>query len=276
LPGVLYSSVACGDFDGDGWLDILLTGTPNGFSDTAISQVWHNQGNGTFAKLDLNLPGISQGAVALGDLDQDGRLDLVLTGYAVTGAVCQVWQNLGAGLFTNVNAGLPGAYQSSLALADYDNDGKLDLLAGVDNQSNPICQVWRNTGSFGFTNLNAGFPGVRHGSVAWADFNGDGRLDLLLAGLDSGGSPTLQVYHNNTTSSRVSAPRVNRLQSLGDGGQQLTFAGQFGFGYRVWTSTNLVQWALRGSPNEGSPANFQFTDRGANNTRHRFYRLSQP
>lgn len=277
LPGVLYSSVACGDFDGDGWLDILLTGTPNGFSDTAISQLWRNQGNGTFAKLNLNLPGISQGAVALGDMDQDGRLDLLLSGYTATGAVFQVWRNLGAGLFTNVPVALPAVYQSALALGDYDNDGKLDLvLAGLDPQSNPICQVWRNTGNFVFTNLNAGFPGVRYGSVAWADFNNDGRLDLLLAGLDSGGSPTLQVYHNHTTSSRVSAPRISRLQALEAGGQQLTFAGQIAFGYRVWSSTNLVQWTLRGAPNESSPVTFQFTDRGAANMRHHFYRVSQP
>jgi hypothetical protein len=99
---------------------------------------------------------------------------------------------------------------------------------------------------------------------------------LLLAGLDGGGSPTLQVYHHNTAASRVSAPHINRLKALGNGGQQLTFAGQLGFGYRVWSSTNLVQWSLRGTPNEGSPANFQFSDRGATNTRHRFYRVSQP
>jgi hypothetical protein len=277
LPGVLYSSVAWGDLDGDGWLDILLTGTPDGFSNTAISQLWRNQGNGTFVKLNLNLPGISQGAVALGDFDQDGRLDLVLAGYASTGAVCQVWRNLGAGIFTKVNVGLPGAYQSSVALGDYDNDGKLDIvLAGLGSPTTPICQLWRNTGNWVFTNLNAGFAGIYSGSVAWADFDNDGRLELLLAGLNNNGNPTLLVYHNHTPISSRSAPRLNQLKTLGNGGRQLSFSGQTGFGYRVWTSTNLVQWTLRGSPNEGSPANFQFTDRGANNTRHRFYRLSQP
>jgi hypothetical protein len=277
LPGVLYSAVALGDLDGDGWLDILLTGTPDGFGNTAISQLWRNQGNGTFARLNLDLPGISQGAVAMGDLDQDGRLDLVLTGYAVTGAVCQVWRNLGAGLFTNVNAGLPGVYQSSVALGDYDNDGQLDLaVAGMDSNGNPICQVWQNTGTFEFTNLNAGFPGVRSGSVVWADFDNDGQLDLLLAGLNEGGNPTLQVYRNNTASSSTSAPRINRLQTLANGGQELAFVGRMGLGYRVWASTNLVYWTALGAANEASPATFRFCDLKAANMDSRFYRLSQP
>ena len=276
LPGVLYSAVAWGDLDGDGWLDILLTGTPDGFSNTAISELWRNQGNGSFAKWNLNLPGISQGAVALGDFDQDGRLDLVLAGYASTGAVCQVWRNLGAGIFTNVNVGLPGAYQSSVALGDYDNDGKLDIiLAGLGSLATPICQVWRNAGNWAFTNLNAGFAGIYSGSVTWADFDNDGRLDLLFAGLNNGGNPALLVYHNNTATSSTSAPNINPLKPLGNGGQQLSFSGQTGFGYRAWTSTNLVQWTLLGAANEG-PADFQFTDRSAANVRNRFYRLSRP
>ena len=176
LPGVLYSAVALGDFDNDGNLDILLTGTTNGFGTGAITELWHNLGNGTFTNVPTGLPGVSQGAVAWGDFDQDGRLDILLTGYTQTGAVCQVWRNLGNGNFTNMNVGLPGVYQSSVALADYDNDGKLDiLLAGLDNQTNLICQVWRNTGNWVFTNINAGLPGIRSGSVAWADFDNDGR-----------------------------------------------------------------------------------------------------
>ena len=199
LPGVFYSSVAWGDYDNDGLLDILLTGTSNGFGNTAVTQLWRNLGNGTFTKISINLPGVLMGAVAWGDFDRDGRLDLLLTGNTSTGAVSQVWRNLGNGTFANLNVGLPGVHQSSVALADYDNDGALDIvLAGTSTQTNLICQVWRNTGSGVFTNLNAGLPGFRSGSVAWADLDSDGRLDLLLTGLDGGGSPVSSVYRNKT------------------------------------------------------------------------------
>jgi len=276
LPGVLYSSVALGDYDNDGNLDILLTGTTNGFGTGAITELWHNMGNGTFTNVPTGLPGISQGAVAWGDFDQDGRLDILLTGYTQTGTVCQIWRNLGNGTFTNMNVGFPGIYQSSVALADYDNDGKLDILiAGLDNQTNPICEIWRNAGNWVFTNLNAGLPGIRSGSVAWADFDNDGRVDLLLSGLDTNSNPILQVYHNNTASNNVFAPQITSLKSLANRSHQLSFSGQIGLGYTVWASTNdLVHWTALGVPNEASPGTFQFTDLSA--ARARLYRVSRP
>jgi hypothetical protein len=162
-----------------------------------------------------------------------------------------------------------------VALADYDNDGKLDiLLAGLDNQTNVICQVWRNTGNCVFTNINAGLPGIRSGSVAWADFDNDGRVDLLLSGLNTNSNPILQVYHNNTASNNAYAPRITSLKNLANR-HQLTFGGQIGLGYTVWaSSTNLVQWTALGVPNEASPGTFQFTDLSAANVR--LYRVSRP
>ena len=261
---MLYSSVALGDYDNDGKLDILLTGSTNGFGSGAITQLWRNLGNGTFTNISIGLPGVTQGAVAVGDFNQNGRLDILLTGYTQTGAVCQVWRNLGNGSFTNMSAGMPGVSQSSVALADYDNDGKLDIvLAGLDNLSNPICQVWRNTGNWVFTNLNAGFTGIYSGSFAWADFDNDGRLDLLLSGLNVSGNPILQVYHNNTPLSNTATLRISSLTTIANRSHQLSFGGQVGFGYTVWGSTNLLQWTALGIPNEGSPGAFHFIDRTA-------------
>src|SRR5262249_48968610 len=148
LPGLGYSSVAWGDYDNDGRLDILVMGQDAMGMPT--TQVWRNTGGG-FDNTFFILPGVYFGSAAWGDYDNDGRLDLLLSGY-VTGLhpVTQVWRNTGAG-FTNINAGLPGVAHSSVAWGDYNNDGRLDiLLAGFG--TNPIAQVWRNTGS-GFTNI---------------------------------------------------------------------------------------------------------------------------
>lgn len=277
LPGVFYSSVAWGDYDGDGFLDILLTGTPNGFLSMVVTQLWRNLGNGTFTNVIIGLPGVLQGAVAWGDFDMDGRLDILLTGNSNTGAVCQVWKNLGAGSFSNVNVSLPAIHQSAVALADFDNDGRLDIvMAGVDTNTNLLCEVWRNTGNWVFTNLSAGLPGIRFGSVAWADLDTDGKLDLVLTGLDAGGTPLLRVYHNNTAISSTSAPRIKFIKTLVNGGHQLSFPGEIAFGYRVWTSTNLVEWTSAGVPNDESSGSRLFNDINATNLRHRFYRLSRP
>lgn len=277
LPGVLYSSVALGDYDNDGYLDILLTGTTDGFGNAAVTQLWHNQGNDTFTNVNTALPGVTQGAVAWGDFNHSGHLDILLTGYAATGAVCQVWRNLGNGAFTNMNVKLPGVYQSSVALADYDNDGKLDIvIAGLNSTSQPICQIWRNTGNYIFTNINAGLTGIHSGSVAWADFEHDRRLDLLVTGLNAAGNPLLQVYHNNATLTNSALPKLNGLKTLANSNRQLFFGGSVGFGYTVWASTNFIQWTALGVPNQANPAAFQFTDSAGANFNRRFYRVSQP
>jgi hypothetical protein len=84
--------------------------------------------------------------------------------------------------------GLPAVFSGSLAWGDYDNDGRLDfLLSGADGiTASPRLLLWRNTGD-GFSNVTAsvvpGLPGILDGSVAWGDFDNDGRLDFLITGL---------------------------------------------------------------------------------------------
>jgi hypothetical protein len=138
----------------------------------------------------------------LGDYDNDGKLDILLSGYSNTGAVSQVWHNQGGGVFTNLNAGLPGVYNSSVLWGDFDNDGKLDLL--LSGQVNPypitqISQIWRNLGNGTFANAGAGLPGVIYSSAAFGDFDNDGKLDLLLTGY-AGTAPIGQIWHNLTPS----------------------------------------------------------------------------
>jgi hypothetical protein len=192
LPGVSSSSVAWGDYDNDGRLDILLAGQtfipPTDF--VPITQVWRNTGSG-FSNINAGLPGIFRGAVAWGDYDNDGRLDILLAGRTdpVSGfvALSQIWRNTGQG-FTNINAGLPGIVDQPAAWGDYDNDGRLDVLLGR--------QVWRNTGS-GFENINAGLP-LATDSAVWGDYDNDGRLDILLTGRNANNALLTQVWQNNT------------------------------------------------------------------------------
>jgi len=277
LTGVLYSSVALGDFDGDGKVDILLAGTTNGFVAGAITQVWRNLGNGAFTNINAGLPGVSQGAVAWGHFDNDDRLDLLLTGYSSTGAVVQIWRNLGNDAFTNAQAGLPGVSQSAVAVGDYDNDDRLDvLLSGVDASTNTICQLWRNVGEGAFTSVSTGLPGVRSGSLAWADFDDDGRLDVVLTGYDATNKPFCGLYHNHTALGNSLQPHLLHSRNLIDGRFQFSFKGKTGLGYLISTSTNLMEWSTWGSPRESSPGTFQFRDTGAGISRAHYYRTISP
>jgi len=107
LPGVDRSAVAWGDYDNDGYVDFALagiTGTGQAGSDV-IAQIWRNTGTG-FANLGVGLPAITDGLVAWFDFDNDGRLDLLLSGNSANPLI-QIWRNTG-GSFVNTQAGLPG------------------------------------------------------------------------------------------------------------------------------------------------------------------------
>jgi len=200
LPGVSESSVAWEDFDNDGRLDFFLAGTTNASASGAISQWWHNTGNG-FTNLPIpGLLGTYFGSLALADFDNDGQLDFLITGLTndtSNGAtISQLWRNTGSG-FTNVPIpGLVGVFVSSVAWSDYDQDGRLDFLLEGLSANGFISQLWRNTGN-GFTNVPVpGLPGLVDGSLAWGDYDNDGRPDFLITGLGNGSAEISQLWRN--------------------------------------------------------------------------------
>jgi hypothetical protein len=277
LTGVFYSSVALADFDNDGRIDILISGTTNGFINGALTQVWRNLGGGIFTNINANLPGVSQGAVAWGDFDNDKRLDILVTGYSGTGAIAQIWRNTGNGAFAITASGLPGVSQGGVATGDFDNDGNLDvLLSGVDAGEALVCEVWRNQGGGTFSNFETDLPGVRAGALAWADFNNDGRLDILLTGFDADNNPISRIYQNHSPLENTAIPLISNPQRIDDSDFQFEFNGKTGLPYLVWSSTNLADWNPIGAAREASPGHFHFRDSDAGSHAKRFYRTSSP
>lgn len=196
LPGVTNSSVAWGDYDNDGDLDILLTGNTAGYL-TSIASIYRNDG-GNFTDIGVGLPDVMDSSAAWGDYDNDGDLDILLTGLSRSGWFSQVYRNY-RGTFTDIGAGLPEVYQSSVAWGDYDNDGDLDiLLTGRDIGNNPVSRVYRNDRGT-FTDIEADLVDVWYGSVAWGDFDNDGDLDILLTGaqFDSDYIAFTRIYRND-------------------------------------------------------------------------------
>jgi hypothetical protein len=132
--------------------------------------------------------------IAAGDLDGDGDLDLVATGYAPGGTV-SVALNNGAGSFTGGAAVSIGQSTRAVALADVDNDGDLDLLA-TDSSGNAVAvRLNDGTGTFGSTQSVA-VPNSPF-DLALGDLDGDGDLDLVAVGF--GGS--VSIHLNNGTGS---------------------------------------------------------------------------
>ncbi len=196
-------SVAFGDFDLDGWVDAFVT------NDTEPDFLFRNLGNGTFEETGL-LTGValaSDGApissmgVDFQDYDNDGLPDIHVT--ALNRQTFPLFRNVGDGLFedTTARSGLHRLTVSksgwATKFADFDNDGLKDLfvtashvndLAGeFENasyrQSNA---VFGNSGRGTFEDVSeeaANFLPAVHRGAAFADFDGDGRVDVVVSAI---------------------------------------------------------------------------------------------
>jgi hypothetical protein len=204
IPLLQYSSVAWGDYDNDGQLDLLVTGTTNGSGSGAITRIYHNTG-GSFSNF-ISLPGVYKSAVAWADYDRDGLLDFIVTGLTTSNtAVARLYHNNGNGIFTNVNAGLSGVFSGSVAWGDFSNDGAPDLFLcglvplatnGLTTTYTNISRLYRNDGGSLFTDLHTSLPGPNSGTAAWGDYDNDGRIDLLLVGTLNNVSGIAAIYRN--------------------------------------------------------------------------------
>ncbi len=198
-PGSLHpvgenASVAWGDFNNDGKPDIILTGDTIDTGDR-ITKIYKNTGSGFTEVYAGTIPPVRDGSAVWGDYDNDGKLDILLSGRSTSGDVTKVYKNTGNG-FTEVFSGsMAGTGYGSAAWGDYDNDGKLDILV-TGNLAPGLAKIYHNTGS-GFTEVYAGsLTGVTFSSAVWGDYDNDGKLDILLTGRVSGSNYITKIYHN--------------------------------------------------------------------------------
>jgi hypothetical protein len=197
LTGVNFSAAAWGDYDKDGDLDILLTGAVTGYPNfDPVTKIYRNDG-GTFTDIAAPLPNVRSGSVAWGDYDNDGDLDILLSGHSTSGRITGVYRNDGNGSFTDIGSNLERVEYSSGAWGDYDNDGDLDILLTGTSNSSYSTALYRNDGGT-FVTVDVGLTQVANGSVAWGDYDDDGDLDILLTGQGGGNlSHIAQIYRNN-------------------------------------------------------------------------------
>ena len=149
------------------------------------------------------MPGLTQCAVAFGDYDNDGRVDILIAGMnASSNRLAKIFHNNGNGVFSDSGAVLTGVSQAAVAWGDYDNDGFADAIVAGQGA---VTKVYHNNGDGTFTDEHAALPTIVAHSVSWGDFDGDGDLDLLLGS---------QVYSNNwnTPNSPPTAPTGLQVQ----------------------------------------------------------------
>jgi predicted nucleotidyltransferase len=222
LPGIDDCSVAWGDCDNDGDLDILLSGKSGSGN---ITRIYRNDQNNTFVPLQTTLPGVSRGSVAWGDYDNDGYLDILLTGSTGSTNISKVYRNNHNNTFTKQDS-LIGVSSSSAVWGDYDNDGYLDILLTGNTGGGMISRVYRNNHNSTFTELpliSLTLQGVEESSAIWGDYDNDGDLDILLTGVNASGLPISKIYRNNNITANTKPGVPSNLTAMVNG-NDVTFS----------------------------------------------------
>jgi hypothetical protein len=174
-------SVAWIDTDRDGWLDLVGN----------VSWLYNQKGTNLSGQT-LLFPNSILGQIVPADANADGLVDFAITGTRSGLRMTQVFTNRPFAtpstlLFRGLPSPLaPGFTEAALAWADYDADGDADLFGYGSTNLQPASafatQTWRNDGALQFTEVAGVLPRLSLGSMAWADFDGDGDLDVCVLG----------------------------------------------------------------------------------------------
>lgn len=184
IPNLSNSVTVFGDVDNDGDLDLYISGLN---VNNTLSGGLYIYENGTYTlSTTSNLPLVSLGSAKFSDTNNDGNLDILISGYdANYVGTTDVYQNNADGTFTALNLGLPSMSIVEVAFADFSNDGNIDIaLTGTETDTyGDITKLFHNNGDNTFTEItNVTLPGMSFGRIKFADYNNDNQIDFLLSG----------------------------------------------------------------------------------------------
>ncbi|HKK44438.1 MAG TPA: FG-GAP-like repeat-containing protein, partial [Balneolaceae bacterium] len=259
IVDVEYGSTVWGDIDGDGDLDLLITGSTDGTNNGVLTKIYRNDGNDTFTDLNVSIDAVMESSLNLGDVDSDGDLDLLITGFdGNRNAITKLYKNDGNGGFTEfTTSSFTGIYYGSSNMVDYDGDGDLDIfINGTSSVHKATTKLYNNDGSGVFTEVTGDdFFDLSSGSSDWEDFDNDGDLDVAYNGVYTITAPFVgdiveyqtRLYKNNgdgtfsyidSGQQGLSSGSLNWVDYNGDGNSDLFITGTTSAGDQTYLYKN--------------------------------------
>ncbi|MCB2206224.1 T9SS type A sorting domain-containing protein [bacterium] len=162
------SSLKLADLDGDGHTDLVI-GAP--------FKAYLGNGDGTFG-VPTGLPSTGRGHVAVADMNNDGKLDVVVADLTTNAQNAEIYLGDGAGIFSLSDSYLTDHHSSGVALGHFNSDAYLDVV--VSNWNGHSVTVLMNDGTGKFASA-VEYPGHTYcQQVTTGDFNGDSMDDLAI------------------------------------------------------------------------------------------------
>ncbi len=200
------------DFNGDGYVDIVISGLNAG---QKYCKIFKNNGDNTFSVLDAPIEDVAYGTVLWADFNNDGILDLFTCGINQAGKYVSRMYKGGNNTFTLVNTIIPSISSGSAVILDINNDRMVDIaLTGYNSIGQIVSYLYKNKGNFNFENVNTGFERVVNGGMVAADINADGFTDIIITGTNHLNKKVSELYlNNNGTFIRSATAGLDSLSS---------------------------------------------------------------